>query len=135
MPMNWTLTVYVAAGSAAGGVLRFLLGGIIQRWSGGTFPTGTLLINITGSFLLGFLMRYALASQAVTPELRALLTAGFCGGYTTFSTFSYETAGLIEDGDYHRALLYIALSVIVSLIGTFLGFALAREVLRMREGM
>lgn len=133
--MNWALTGYVAAGSAAGGVMRFVLGGIIQRWAGGTFPLGTLIVNITGSFLLGFLIRYALASQAITPEIRALLTTGFCGGYTTFSTFSYETAGMIEDGDYHRAILYVVLSLIVSLIGTFLGFALAREVLAMREGL
>lgn len=133
--MNWALTGYVAAGSAAGGALRFVLGGIIQRWTGGTFPSGTLLINITGSFLLGFLIRYALASQAITPEVRALLTTGFCGGYTTFSTFSYETAGMIENGDYHRAVLYVVLSLVVSLIGTFLGFALAREVLRLREGI
>lgn len=133
--MNWALTGYVAAGSAVGGALRFVLGGIIQRWTGGTFPSGTLLINITGSFLLGFLIRYALESQAITPEVRALLTTGFCGGYTTFSTFSYETAGMIENGDYHRAVLYVVLSLVVSLIGTFLGFALAREVLRLREGI
>lgn len=126
---------YVAAGSAVGGALRFWLGGLIQGMTGGTFPSGTLVVNITGSFLLGFLIRYALASQAISPELRVMLTTGFCGGYTTFSTFSYETAGMIENGDYHRAALYIGLSLVVSLIGTFLGFALAREVLAMRQGM
>jgi CrcB protein len=119
---------YVALGSAVGGALRFLLGGTVQRVLGGTFPAGTLLINITGSLLLGFLIRYALGTSAVSPEMRALLTTGLCGGFTTFSTFSYESATLIEAGDYRRATLYIALSLALSLIGVFAGFALARGV-------
>src|SRR5919201_4338081 len=102
---------YVAVGGAAGSVARFLLGTALQQRSGGTFPIGTLVINITGSLLLGFLVRYALATPAVSAEVRALLTTGFCGGYTTFSTFSYETAALIEEGEYQRAALYVALSV------------------------
>jgi fluoride exporter len=65
--------------------------------------------------------------------VRALLTTGFCGGYTTFSTFTYETAALIEDGDYHRAAWYVALSVAFALAGTFLGFGLAREALDLRR--
>lgn len=130
MLMIW----YVALGSAAGGVTRFLFGGFVQRALGTTFPVGTLVINITGSLLLGFLLRYALATPAVSPEMRALLTTGFCGGYTTFSTFSYETAALIEDGDVRRAILYIALSVGISLAGTLLGFAAASELLALRRG-
>ena len=122
----------VALGSAVGGVCRFLLTAFIQQRVGGTFPLGTLLINITGSFVLGFLIRYALATPALTPELRALLTTGFCGGYTTFSTFSFETATLIEEAQYQRAALYVFLSVTVALIGTFGGFLAAREVLSIR---
>src|SRR5919205_3018731 len=95
--------LFVAAGSAAGGVVRFLLGGALQRAAGGAFPVGTLVINVTGSLLLGFLLRYALETPAVTPEARALLTTGFCGGYTTFSTFSYEAVALLQDGDWRRA--------------------------------
>jgi CrcB protein len=124
---------YVALGGAVGSAARFLLGVLIQQRSGLTFPLGTLVINITGSFLLGFLLRYGLATPALTPEVRALLTTGFCGGYTTFSTFSYETATLLEEGDYRRAMLYVVLSLVVSLAGTFLGFALAREVLAARR--
>ena len=75
---------------------------------------GTLLVNITGSLILGFIMRYALGSTSVSAETRALLTAGFCGGYTTFSTFSYETIALMEDGDYRRAAIYVVASVVVS---------------------
>jgi fluoride exporter len=124
---------YVAVGGAVGSVSRFLLGTFVQQRGGGTFPLGTLVINVTGSLLLGFLLRYALATEAISPEVRALLTTGFCGGYTTFSTFSYETAAMIEDGQYNRAALYVVLSVAASLIGTFVGIAGARELLEFRE--
>jgi CrcB protein len=123
---------YVAIGSAVGGVSRYLLGGLIQRALAGSFPTGTLVINITGSALLGFLLRYALDVPAMTPEIRALLGVGFCGGYTTFSTFSYEALTLLEDGDWERAGLYIALSVAGSLLATFIGFVAARELIALR---
>ena len=73
--------------------------------------SGTLLINITGSFLLGFILRYGVETTTLTPEVRAFLTVGFCGGYTTFSTFSYERIALAEDGQWTRAALYVGLSV------------------------
>ncbi|HTT67649.1 MAG TPA: fluoride efflux transporter CrcB [Gemmatimonadales bacterium] len=127
------LYVWVAIGSAAGGVLRFLLGTLIQQKTGSTFPVGTLAINVTGSLVLGFVVRYALATPAIGPEFRALLTAGLCGGYTTFSTFSYESVALIEEGAYHRAAWYVGLSVVLSLAATFIGIGLAREVLNWRR--
>jgi CrcB protein len=120
---------YIAVGSAIGGVSRYLVGGLVQRLTAGTFPTGTLVINITGSFLLGAILRYGIDTPTITPELRALLTVGFCGGYTTFSTFSYETVALLEDGEWSRAALYVALSVGLSLVATFLGFVAARELI------
>lgn len=100
---------YVAVGGALGSASRFLLGTLIQQRFGPTFSIGTLIINITGSLLLGFLR------------------------YTTFSTFSYETATLVEDGDHGRALLYVVLSVAGALVGAFAGFALARKVLAFQE--
>jgi CrcB protein len=123
---------YVAVGSAFGGVARFAVSGFIQQRAGPGFPMGTLVINITGSFLLGFLMRYSLQSSFVSPEMRIMLTTGFCGGYTTFSTFTYETAGLMEDGAYGRAALYVGSSVIVGVLGMFLGFALANQLIALR---
>lgn len=123
---------YVAIGSAVGGVIRYLLGGAIQRTLAASFPTGTLVINVTGSALLGFIFRYALETPAVTPEIRALLGIGFCGGYTTFSTFSYETLTLLEDGDWRRAGLYVGLSLIGSVLAAFLGFMAARELIALR---
>ncbi|MGI9091386.1 MAG: fluoride efflux transporter CrcB [Gemmatimonadaceae bacterium] len=126
---------YIALGSAAGGISRYMLGGLVQQRLGSSFPVSTLIINVTGSFLLGFLLRWSVESAAVTPETRALLTTGFCGGYTTFSTYSYETAALIEDGQYARAGVYVGLSVGLALIGTFAGFALAQSALSLRERM
>jgi CrcB protein len=124
---------YIAFGSAVGGVSRYLLGGYVQRLSGGTFPLGTLLINVTGSFLLGLISRYALDSAAISAEVRGLLTIGFCGGYTTFSSFSLEAVRQLEDGDYARAGLYIALSVGLSLAATILGIVAAKELLLLRR--
>jgi CrcB protein len=126
---------YVALGSAVGGAARFALSTFIQQRASSAFPVGTLIVNITGSLVLGFVLRYALGSPSVSTEVRALLTTGFCGGYTTFSTFSYETIALIEDGDYRRAAVYIALSVAVSLAATFLGIAAAGQLLAARRSM
>jgi CrcB protein len=126
------LVWYVALGSGIGGAARLLIGNFIQQRVGSSFPLGTLVVNITGSFILGFLIRYALATPNITPEFRALLTTGFCGGYTTFSTYSFETATLIEDGRYERASLYILLSVGLALLGVFGGFATARQIFALR---
>ncbi len=123
------LVVYVATGGALGTAARYALALFVQSRSTSTFPSATLLINVSGSILLGFLMRYGLESSSASPEVRLLLTTGFCGGYTTFSTFSYETARLLEDGEWSRGVAYVVASVAVSLIGTFVGFALARALL------
>ena len=127
------LVWYVALGSGLGGVARLLLGGWIQNRFGPSFPIGTLVINVTGSLLLGFLLRYALETPAVGSDARALLTTGLCGGYTTFSTFGYETVRLLEDGEYRRAAIYTALSVGLVLIAVASGMVLAREVVAVRR--
>ena len=124
---------YVALGGAIGSVARYLVGLTVQSRSGLDFPIGTLLVNLTGCLLLGFLARYLLETSAVSPEVRALLTIGLCGGYTTFSTFSYETVTLIEDADWRRAALYVALSVLGALGATILGMAGARLLLDLRH--
>jgi CrcB protein len=122
----------VAIGAAVGGVARYYVTIGIQQRVAVDFPFATFLINVTGSFVLGLLMRYALQSAAFSPEFRALVTTGFCGGYTTFSTFSYESAMLLQDRAYLRAGTYIVASVLLSLAGTFLGFAAADRLLAMR---
>ena len=122
----------VALGAALGGVARYYLASAIQLRAGPTFPWGTLAINVSGGFLLGLIIRYALLTPGVSPELRAFLTTGFCGGYTTFSTYSYETATLLEDGQYGRAGAYAMASVVLALVATFGGFVVARELIALR---
>ena len=123
----------VASGAALGGLARFYLGDAIQHRAGLDFPAGTLVINITGSFLIGLFARYALQSATISPELRIFLITGFCGGYTTFSTFSYETIGLLTDGEYGRASLYVGTSVALALAATVCGIAAANWLLALRQ--
>jgi CrcB protein len=132
--MNPALILLVALGGAIGSASRYALSYAVQSRTTSLFPWGTLLVNVTGSFLVGLIMRYALGGQAISAEARLFLTVGFCGGYTTFSTFSYESIRLIEDGDYRRAGLYIVSSVALSLAATAAGFMLARGLLTGRQG-
>ena len=127
------MVLYVALGSAIGGAARLLLGTLIQQRAGTMFPIGTLLINVTGSLLLGFLMRAALGTPSISPEVRGFLTTGLCGGYTTFSTFTFDTLVLLEDGELARAAWYMGLSVFVSLLGVYLGSVAARELIALRQ--
>jgi len=115
-----------------GGLARYYLGGFIQQHAGADFPVGTLVINITGSLVLGFIMRYSLQTAVISETMRLSLTTGFCGGYTTFSTFSYDTALLLQDGEYARAGWYVGGSVVIALIGVFVGFAAANALLALR---
>ncbi len=113
---------YIALGSAIGGVARYLVSGLVQRTAGGGFPIGTLLVNVSGSFLLGILLRIATHPPHLAPELRAFLTIGLCGGYTTFSTFSAEAVTLLQQGEWRKATGYVLASVTVSLLATVAGF-------------
>jgi CrcB protein len=111
---------YVAIGSAVGGVARYLIGSWMQRVS--TFPWGTLAVNIIGSFVIGWFAKYALA-HSVRPEIRALIAVGICGGFTTFSAFSYESMALLREGQWLRAGAYVAGSVLLSLLAVVVGMA------------
>lgn len=133
MPQS-SVAIAVLIGGAIGSLVRLLVGAAIQQRAGLAFPLGTFVINVTGSFLLGFIMRFALDTTAVTPVVRALLTTGFCGGYTTFSTFSYETVDLMRQGFYARAGAYVTSSVVLGLGGAFAGFALAHGILALARG-
>ena len=101
MSLNLLMIAYIAVGGILGTLARYLLQGVLQT-RGGTFPTGTLAINIAGSFLLGFIIRFATGSIVISPELRGGLTIGFCGAFTTMSTFSYESIRLLADGEHVR---------------------------------
>ncbi len=129
MRIDWRLVVAVAIGGALGSVARYLLGAYIQDRVSIALPVGTLVINVAGSLLLGFFVRLGLDTSAVSPEVRFFLTTGFCGGFTTFSTFSYETFRLVEDAEYGTAGFYVAASVVLSLLGCALGMGAARRLL------
>ena len=118
----------IALGGAVGSVFRYVVGGAVQRTSDSGFPLGTMFVNVSGCFLIGVLVRQFLNMQ-LSPELRALLIVGFCGGFTTFSTFSAETLGLIEGGEYGRAAGYVVLSVTLCLAATLAGMTTMRLLL------
>jgi CrcB protein len=120
----------IALGGAAGTVARYLLTLAMQRTSA-DFPFGTLLINVVGSFLIGFLAR-VLSVPGDSPVLRAALTVGFCGGFTTFSTFSAEFVNMVQQGRIGRAMLYVVVSVSVGVTATMLGLALGSRLIATR---
>ncbi len=121
----------VLVGGGIGALARYWLGGWIQNAAGADFPWGTLAINVSGSLLLALLYALLEGSRA-RPEWRAFLGIGFCGGYTTFSTFSYEAFRLLQDGQWRRAAAYMLGSLVLALAGTFAGFYLGETVLRTR---
>jgi fluoride exporter len=122
--MKNALIVFV--GSGLGGVTRHLLNSFITGLAGPGFPWGILIINITGSLALGLLAElFALRTQA-PPELRLFLTTGIIAGYTTFSTFSLDTALLYERGQAGLAVVYVAASVVVSIAALFVGLWIVR---------
>jgi CrcB protein len=117
----------VFLGSGIGGTTRYWLGTYISgsSWAGTVFPWGTFTINVSGSFLIGLLMGYLLNTQP-HPGWRLLLVIGFLGGYTTFSSFSYETANLIRERTYGYALAYVLSSVLLGLAATLIGLMITR---------
>ncbi len=116
------LLVFIGAG--IGGVARFFISGWIQNAAGAGFPWGILVVNVTGSLLLTLTVGL-LESTTAAPEWRTFLAIGVWGGYTTFSTFSYETVRYLQDGEWGRALAYVLATVVVTLIAAVAGFRLA----------
>jgi CrcB protein len=121
------LLVFVGAG--LGGVARYGVGTWVQGRMGMGFPWGTFSINVSGSFLVAALYTF-LEGTVAAPEWRVFLGVGVLGGYTTFSTFSYETIQLLRDGEWNRALLYSAGSVVLSLSAAAVGLAMTSAFLR-----
>lgn len=119
-----TALLAVASGGALGAVARYLGAGWVQDLTGGFFPWGTFLVNAAGCFLLGFSLVW-LQSTIVSTEVRNLVTIGFLGSFTTFSTFSYETVAMLRDGEWWRAGGYTLGSVALGLVAVVAGGALA----------
>jgi CrcB protein len=115
----------VMLGGATGSLLRYVLGTAIMARVGGRFPVGTVVINITGSFVIGLLMTLFTERLDPQPNLRLLLVTGFLGGYTTFSSFEWETLSLVQDGSRWLGLLNVVGSVLVGYVAVWLGAAVA----------
>lgn len=119
--------LYVGIFGALGCVSRYLVSGWLYSLCGRALPYGTLGVNLIGSFLLGVLMEGNLRSTLIGPELRVGLTIGFMGGFTTFSTFSYETVRLLEEGSLFAAGANILLNVTVCILAAALGIFVVRH--------
>jgi CrcB protein len=122
----------VGIGGAAGAVSRYAATGWIQSLSGGFFPWGTLAVNVAGSLTLGFVLVWLQATVS-SAELRELVTIGFLGSFTTFSTFSYETVAMVRDGEWWRAGGYAAGSVVLGVLAVVVGAAAATALLHGRS--
>jgi fluoride exporter len=120
--------LFLALGGVAGVIGRYALGHWISSWSTTPFPWATLVINVTGSLAIGFLMRY-LTGVSSSPEVRLMLTTGFCGGYTTMSTFSYELVTLLTGKQFGLAFLYLSSTILFAPLACLAGFALAEMAL------
>jgi fluoride exporter len=118
--------LWICLGGAVGTGARHLMSGGVLRLLGSSFPYGTLAVNVLGSFLLGALMQVGLASDALSPTARLALGTGVLGGFITYSTFSYETMRLLQEGAWLPALLNVAITVTLCLAACFFGFASGR---------
>jgi CrcB protein len=118
----------VAVGGAVGACLRYYLGSTVLSRTVVPFPTATFVINITGSFVIGFFLTLATERVRIDPNLRLAIAVGFVGAYTTFSTFEYETARLIEAKEIMLALLNVTLSLFIGFAAVWLGIVAARKV-------
>ncbi|MBZ5725567.1 MAG: fluoride efflux transporter CrcB [Acidobacteriia bacterium] len=117
----------VAIGGGTGALARYVAASAIMTRFGGAFPLGTLVVNVTGSFLIGLLMTLLTERFHVDPRWRHLLVVGFLGGYTTFSTFEWETYAAVREGGLRTAALNIAASVTLGYAAVWLGSMLARR--------
>ena len=117
--------INLVIGGAAGTIARYLLAGVVYRFTGTGFPYGTLVVNISGCFILGFLASLSDKKFMLGPDARLLLMIGFCGAFTTFSSLIFETDNLVRDGQAIRAFTNIFASVILGFVlfrvGTFIG--------------
>lgn len=125
--MNRTI-ILIGIGGLLGSIARYFLSQFIQNKYFSTLPLGTFIVNITGCFIIGVFLAISEKGN-VNPEWRSFLTTGFCGGFTTFSTFTYESNVLMQEGEYFYLTLYVSLSVIIGFAATFLGALLTKTII------
>jgi fluoride exporter len=117
----------IAVFGAVGTLARYGLQGLVQLRVDSAFPYGTLLINLTGCFFLGLIGQFTMNRMVLPPDWRVAITVGFFGGYTTFSSFGWETAKMLEDGEWLRATAYVGASVVAGLLLSVGGIRLANR--------
>lgn len=122
----WTNIIYVMLGSAIGGGCRFLVSKVVTENTASVFPWGTFAVNLAGSLLIGILFGLAERGVSLSPQMKALLITGFCGGFTTFSTFAHENYLLLNDSRFWIVFLYASLSFVLGLLLAYIGHALMR---------
>ena len=103
----------IGIGSFIGGIGRYLVQQLVQQHFPSSIPLGTLSVNIIGCFLIGAVYELSVNSHFISPELRLFLATGICGGFTTFSSFSYENVSMILDGEWYYPMLYILISIVI----------------------
>ncbi|MCX7612286.1 MAG: fluoride efflux transporter CrcB [Ignavibacterium sp.] len=118
----------VAFGSALGGITRYFLSKVVYNFLTPIFPFGTLTVNVFGSFLIGIFIFYLDVNNLISSETKIFLTIGFCGGLTTFSTFTYETFSLIQNSEYLFAFLNIISNVILSFVAILLAYFISQKI-------
>jgi len=126
--MSLRIVLLIGAGGFLGTIARYLTQQGISKFLPVIFPYGTLTVNIVGCFLIGVFYALADRGNAISPEWRLFLTTGFCGGFTTFSTFTYETYNLIREEQYLYVSVYIAASVIIGILATIIAITLIRAI-------
>ncbi len=124
----WTEIICVGAGSCLGGIMRYLSTKYIQSAVAATFPWGTLAVNVVGSLIIGFVLGLVDRGIAIPPTVKLFLTVGFCGGFTTFSTFANENYLLFQSSQFPVALLYAGVSVLAGFAAVYLGYFFAKWV-------
>ena len=117
----------VGFGGFFGSIARYWMSKLNLTWDFHSIPMGTLAVNIIGSFLIGFMLGIFMNSNLLHTNLKLFLVVGFCGGFTTFSSFSNENFLLLQNGQYLTALIYIGGSIIIGLLAVFAGFLIANQ--------
>ncbi|MCW8796650.1 MAG: fluoride efflux transporter CrcB [Chlorobium sp.] len=125
MPERYAALLLVGAGGFVGAAARFLVA-LVLPFIGTGFPFGTLVVNLAGCFLIGFISELSVSSSLVSPELRLLIATGFCGGFTTFSSYMYEIMSLLRDGEIFYSTLYLLGSIVGGIICLYFGMQLAK---------
>jgi CrcB protein len=124
------ILLLIGSGGFLGCVSRYLLQDFVMKRFPSAFPFGTFLVNVSGCFLIGLIYGLSVKSRVLSEALRFLLATGFCGGFTTFSTFSYESLALLKEGNYLYCGLYISLSILVGILATFAGYGIIQQLVR-----